>query len=264
LFYNGYIKLAIAGVIILATAGACLLPGKNAMTVEAVTSTTAAAAVSTPTNPNNPASSAGSATQGASSAQSSSAPNCQSASYNQPDTPAANTAQPGLHQNILAPSYYIVYGNTVKEINSQMARCTPAGTDNDRYAASTNYALNWAFDYVAGVDGICHVTAATVSINIGVVYPSWQPTSGAAAGTNASWQKFITSLATHENGHVSTNQAGAAQLLADLQNFPASDCNMIVAQVTAKATADIQAINQANDSYDAATNHGLTQGAVLN
>jgi predicted secreted Zn-dependent protease len=258
LFRNSYIKLAIVGSIIICGAAAYWLTANPSMSVNALPATT----INQPDL--SPATDAGTHTSvKATSPKSTSAPNCQRGNYSQPVMPTARASEPGLHQNVAASTTYAVYGNTVDETNNQIAKCTPVDSDGDRFAASTDYALNWAFSFQDNGDGLCHVTAASVSINIGVIYPSWQPTFGAAAGLNASWQRFITNLAAHENGHVNIDQAGAAQLLADLQNFSATDCNTIVAQATAKANADIQAIDQTNDNYDAATNHGQAQGAVL-
>jgi predicted secreted Zn-dependent protease len=259
LFRNGYIKLVIAGALLLGTAGTYALSARQDMTIKAVASTAAALSQKS----DNPASSAGASTPSAS-AKSNKAPSCQRGNYASPAAPLAVTSDPGLHANVLAPAYYTVYGNNVNEINGQMAHCTPVSDGDGSYAASTDYALNWAFDYQGGSDGLCHVTAASVAINIAVVYPSWQPSSGAAAGLSKSWQRFSTNLATHENGHVKYDQAGAAQLLANIQNFPATNCDTIIAQVTNMANNTIGAMNQTNDNYDASTNHGETQGAVLN
>ena len=261
LFKSFYLKLLLLAILLAGSAVTYAKSGSITMSVEAVASASAAAIGQPATS--TPATAAG-GTAAASVQKTQSVPACQPSNYSGPSAPAAVASQPGLHQNILAPSYYTVYGNTTDQVRRQIAACSPANSGGERFAASTDYALNWAFDFASGDDGLCRVTAASVALNVSVVYPSWQPSSGAAAGLDASWRKFITSLSAHENGHVQINQAGAAQLLAGLQGFPATSCDTIVAQVTAKATADIQAINQSNDRYDSNTGHGATQGAVLN
>jgi predicted secreted Zn-dependent protease len=261
LIYNTRLKLLLASMIMIAGLYSYAQTDKFTMTVQAVASTTDAKVVSQA-----PATAAGGMTSAANkpAPNPSPSPSCQPSGYAQPAAPTVSADQPGLHQNILAPSHYTVSGNTASQLGNQLNDCTPVTENGERFAASTDYAINWAFDFLGDGNGTCHVTQASVGINVGIIYPNWQPTAGAAAGLDASWQRFITNLATHENGHVQIDQAGAAQLLSDLQNFPATGCDAIVGQVTAKASADIQGINQANQAYDTRTNHGAHQGATLN
>lgn len=259
LFRNSYIKAALATAIILTGVVLYSISAGPTLTVEAITSTTA---VHPSSKPDNPASNAGATAS--KTVSGSNAPTCQLGTAATPATPAAVASNPGMHQNVQAASYYTVYGNTTDEINNQMANCTPIGSDGDRYAGSTDYSLNWAFSYEDNGTGMCHVTAASVSINIATTLPRWQPTAGAAVGLNASWQSFITNLTTHESGHAQIDLAGAAQILSHLQSLADTRCDSIVSAAATKANLDIQAINQANDNYDVSTIHGLTQGAVLN
>ena len=96
-----------------------------------------------------------------------------------------------------------------------------------------------------------------------MILPAWQPGGSAAAGLAGNWQNLIASLTVHENGHVAIDQQYANQLLNDLQSLPATACESLAASVATKAAADIAVLNTANAAYDAATNHGATQGAVL-
>jgi predicted secreted Zn-dependent protease len=146
-----------------------------------------------------------------------------------------------------------------------MTACSPVTTDNDagQFAASTDFAIAWAYNYQTNADGTCSLSGASVGITVSEILPAWQQTAGAVPGITASWQRFITNLQTHESGHTQLDQTAAVNLLSDLQNFPATDCSSIAVAANTKAQADLTALNQANDNYDAATNHGATQGAIL-
>lgn len=254
-----YLKLAMVGVLATGIGASYSLSNDFSMKVTAIASSPLAKTAPAM----NPSSNAGTTTAG-SVARSVSAPVCKPGSYSKPGAPAAAAANPGLHVAVQPTAYYAIYGNSSDEINAQMAACTPVNDSLEgRFAASTDWSLNWAFDYAGGADGLCRVTAASVAINIGMVFPAWQQTPGASAGLATSWQRFITNLKTHENGHLQLDQSGAARLLSDLQSFPATSCDSIVAQATAKADSNIRALNQANADYDSATGHGETQGAVL-
>ena len=146
-----------------------------------------------------------------------------------------------------------------------MAACAPslsAGLPAE-FASETSYNLTWQYGYVA-VDGQhCAVTNPKVGLHINMVLPDWQQSLAAANGFAPSWQSFITSLVTHENGHVALDKQYAATLLSDVQNQPPMDCSSIVSTVQAIAEHDVTLLNQANHNYDALTVHGATQGALL-
>lgn len=182
-----------------------------------------------------------------------------------PTAPTLSPDSPGLHVNVTPNMTYTIYGNNSNEINTQMARCTPITADSDegRFAASTNYAINWIFQYQGNGAGQCSITMVSVGVTVTQEYPSWQATAGANPATATNWQAFINNLHTHENGHSELDKAAAATILRDLQSLPPSDCGTISAIANARANADMDALNQANNAYDASTNHGLTQGATL-
>ena len=173
----------------------------------------------------------------------------------------------GLTQVIDAHSYYQVYGNTAAQIHAQVKQCAPNGGSEagggDEFAAETGYRLTWQYDTTTDGSGVCDVANVKVGLHLNMVLPAWQATASASNGLNAAWQNYISSLVTHENGHAAIDQQYAGQLLNDLQAYPATDCGSIAASIQAKANADIAALTAANNAYDAQTNHGATQGAIL-
>ena len=186
-------------------------------------------------------------------------------SYQLPSAIVLRGAPAGLSTQYDQPSHYQIHGNDVDELSAQMAACAPslsAGLPAE-FASETSYNLTWQYGYVA-VDGQhCAVTNPKVGLHINMVLPDWQQSSAAANGFAPSWQSFITSLVTHENGHVALDKQYAATLLSDVQNQPPMDCSSIVSTVQAIAEHDVTLLNQANDNYDALTDHGATQGALL-
>ncbi len=94
---------------------------------------------------------------------------------------------------------------------------------------------------------------------------SWSNTPEAAPGLASAWQAFITGLTIHEQGHIDIATQAAKKVVADVQSIPtAADCTTLTAAVSATLTSDLNAVAQAQIDYDTATNHGVTQGAVLN
>lgn len=192
------------------------------------------------------------------------APNCTPVVSRQtPSAPAIVASQPGLHQLTISSTSYTVYGMSTGQINGQIYTCSPVRSGTERFAASTDYAINWTFSFQSDGKGQCVIKGASVGLNIIQVFPAWQAVPGTQASLTGKWQTFITNLHTHEAGHAALDASGATTILQDLQNFPATNCDTLDQQANAKAQQDIYLLEQANTAYDAANGHGATQGAIL-
>ena len=192
-------------------------------------------------------------------------PSCNPAAYSLPSRIDLTNQANGLTQVSDPTSYYRIYGNNSDQIESQVRQCAPTtnGSDGAEFAAETSYSLNAQYNWAEDSSGYCRVTGAKVGLHINMILPQWQPNADSEAGLAVSWQTYINNLTTHENGHVAIDKQYAAQLLNDLQAFPAGDCASIADSLKTKVNADIAALDAANDAYDAATNHGATQGAIV-
>lgn len=164
----------------------------------------------------------------------------------------------GLTRRNDAPRYYTVYGNSIEQIRAQLKACSPNG-----YFAATNYRMNWSYSTVSTASGKCRVADARVGIHTIVQYPNWQNSGSANASTISAWQRMMRSLVSHEEGHVSRSVQVARELqeaLAAQTSVPCSHIDSVAQKLT---QSYVQKLHSANSSYDHATNHGVTQGAVL-
>lgn len=237
-----------------------LAPKVAAQTNQA-TATVATAAATTPATPGAPTSAKTSSTVSAV-AQTPAPPRCSTASYSAPSQLNLLSAPLGLTQVVDATTYYQVNGYNAAQVRSQLQQCAPsAGGSGVEFAAETGYALSWQYDTVSA-GGLCSIANAKVGLHLNMILPSWQATA-AGAGYAGVWQQFASSLATHENGHAALDQQFAARLLLSLQTTPPGDCGSLGSIVQARLNADVAALDAANNTYDAATNHGATQGAVI-
>lgn len=168
----------------------------------------------------------------------------------------------GPHASFSGTTTYAVHGLSTAQINSQMAACSPVVQNGDGFDASTLYNLSTLYNFGMNSDGLCTVTSASVGINVGMVMPAWS-NAGASSSLTSTWNRFITNLQTHENGHATIDESYASKIYTDMISVPPTDCGSINATVKAVVANDTAAMNAANDSYDASTNHGATQGASL-
>jgi len=190
-------------------------------------------------------------------------PNCVPAAYPISGVPAVNQLGNGLVDTGTKTTQYTVFGNTTSQISNQIRACSPVLLGGNRFAASTDYVINWAFQYQTTENGLCKITNANVGINIAKILPSWQPSNGATVGTQNAWNSFISNLDNHEEGHVRLDRQYANQILSMLQNYPETSCETIQVAANDRANALISQLDQANKLYDQTTGHGTTQGASL-
>jgi len=228
----------------------------------------AAATLSVPHRHDRPASDAGTSapvpTQTSGVSAGAVVPSCApDTSYSLPGNLALGDAPAGLSVQVDPIHYYKIYGLDSSEVRQQIINCAPNLGGGADYTGYTTYSLSWRYDYLVSGAGQCAIGNAKVGLHISEVLPAWQSAAQAPASYGTAWQRFITSLDTHEQGHVAFDKQYAAQALADLQNLPAAPCDQISAMADAAVKADLAALNQANDNYDAVTNHGATQGAIL-
>jgi|GEM_PF-1657895 len=191
---------------------------------------------------------------------------CTTPAYSSPAPINLSSQANGLTHTIDATTYYKVYGNTAKQIKTQLFQCAPphdSSIEAGNFAAETGGNLSWHYDTTISPDGLCTIGNVKVGLHINMILPSWQPTGSATAGLASNWQNMIDRLTVHENEHVALYQQYANQLLSDLRSIPATSCPAFADTVAATAAGDVASLNTAQANYDAATNHGIKQGAVL-
>ena len=186
-------------------------------------------------------------------------------SYAKPSTPTADSRSNSVNQSQTIISYYKVYGKTPNEISNQIYSCTPVTSNGKKFAASTNYAINWSILYspVKNSQSHCRVISAGVGLSISKVFPAWEATTNTSASTKNTWNAFIANLKQHENEHQAINQMYATKLLNELNKLAPTNCNTISDVAKVKAQSVIASLDAANIRLDATTDHGATDGAKL-
>lgn len=149
-------------------------------------------------------------------------------------------------------TYYDVSGDNVTALRAQLDRLSPADGSGARYDAYTTWHIAWSWPVTA--DGTCRLRAATVSVGITLRLPRWLPPAGAPAWLVHDWQRYVAALQTHEQGHLDLVERSAPSVLAAIQGASCATAGAAAHAVSAR-------IQQLNDAYDAATDHGATQGA---
>lgn len=188
-------------------------------------------------------------------------PACQANTSYRSNPPAVILGNYGEGLTILreAPSYYQVFGGTAAEVRAQIHRCGPTG----EFAGQSGYAINWSYALRADETGLCRVAGIKVGVRTSVILPYRAADGSVNAGFDTSWQVFVNGLTSHEYGHVALAEQYGSRLLSSLQNYPAGDCYTMSPGVEVTANGIAAQLNSAQGQYDAATTHGVSQGAIF-
>ncbi|GEM_PF-2090549 len=185
-------------------------------------------------------------------------------------------------------STYNVAGAALSDINKEMDKKGPKDpNDGSRYSGSciATLSLNigakdFAFETVKGSSPTkvtATFSAGNVSSSCEIVLPKLASNKGLSSAALKEWNRFVTAVETHEDGHVDAYFAEAKAIAGELNDMSASGsgANEKAAQVAAqKALLELakkayggnalrDRANASAKAYDAKTRHGESQKAVL-
>jgi predicted secreted Zn-dependent protease len=98
-------------------------------------------------------------------------------------------------------SYYTVQGSSEEELRQQLYALGPYSERlGERVLATTGYemSVDWT---MSEADGRCSLSEAAVALDLGYIYPRWEPPPDVAEDLIIKWNDFITRVAEHEKQH---------------------------------------------------------------
>lgn len=154
--------------------------------------------------------------------------------------------------------YYSITGDTLPELRSQMQQKGPNG-----FWAFTRYNISYDYKTRQSNNG-CLLSASNIDIETIITMPKWENILAAPIEMQQDWKTFYDATWLHEQGHKAIGQSMHSRLgrefnQARRQNNCA-DFTGVLANIY--NLADIEADSK-NVEYDARTNHGVNEGAVL-
>jgi len=160
--------------------------------------------------------------------------------------------------------YYPIAGNTASELRAQMNTLGPRDRRKDRtFDARTDWSVSWAFRR-AMLNGRCTIRGVNTQVAITYTLPQWKTPDDVDRSLLTDWNRYFVALQHHEDGHKANGVGAGQEVLQVLRELPdASSCQELDTAAQAAAQAVIRDHNQKDLSYDAATGHGSTQGAIF-
>lgn len=124
-------------------------------------------------------------------------------------------------------------------------------------AWKVNYTYRW--NRLAG--GQCAISGVAPTFEGEIRLPNWVPGPNVSAAQREAWQRYSAALKVHEDGHI----AHGKQLASALSQLSGTriDCGTADSSIKQRADAIFKQYQTADTEYDRTTNHGATQGAVL-
>lgn len=133
----------------------------------------------------------------------------------------------------------------------------------NKYVAKTDWNVAWQVHTLSSPEK-CMVSDVIVDVSIKYTYPKWSDVAFAPRTDRLLWNKYISALRKHEEGHALIGQeAGEMIEKALLEVKTAPSCQKLEAIVRDKADTIHQEYIAKDTGYDQETDHGKNQGAIL-
>lgn len=139
---------------------------------------------------------------------------------------------------------YDLHGDTLAEVAQQLDGLLEAG--HTQWQPSY-HATRWSGNVIAAVQ---------VDVYVTVSLPRWIEAGIAPFAQQAEWERFVTALGAHQQGHV------------DLVTTYLQDVDTILENVTDETAAqqwrdNLAALQEASDQYDASNDYGRNEGTTI-
>lgn len=159
-------------------------------------------------------------------------------------------------------SYYSINGMTAQELRAQMRKLGP--TENySPYDAYTKYYVKWRY-HLSQSSGGCRLTNIRVTVDTTYTFPRWENYNSGSARLQANWNHYFTKLRAHERAHGAHGTNAANEIDAMLSRLPVmADCDELSRKADSQAYTILGKYQRADGEYDRDTNHGISEGVIL-
>ena len=170
------------------------------------------------------------------------------------------TADPGAVSIHVEKVYYDVEGETPAALAAQLGRHGPR-VRGERYFGLTEWEVHAEYHWDQRPDG-CRIEGLRVRASVQTHMPRWRRATAASESLSGAWKRFLSALDWHEHGHRVLAEDAAETIRKRLRTLRAPTCPRVEARAYGELIDVLNEYEQYNRDYDAATDHGRSQGAV--
>ncbi|MFY3383329.1 DUF922 domain-containing Zn-dependent protease [Paracidovorax sp. MALMAid1276] len=148
-----------------------------------------------------------------------------------------------------------------ESLRAALHAATPISVGGQRFHGYTRWDVRWSFRWWREASGRCAITEVTTRLRTEVQLPELR---GAGAAQQAAFDRYLTALSQHEQGHVQIGRDAAQAIDQALRQMPAApDCATLERDANAVAQRLLRDHVEREKQYDVRTRHGASQGARL-
>ena len=164
-------------------------------------------------------------------------------------------------EEVVSIRHYTALSTSTATLLETLNAASPVRQNGRTFHGYTSWDIRWTFRWQVGGDGRCAITAVSTKLKAEILIPKLQ---GADAGGEAAFNRYLTNLRAHEDGHVQIARSAARKVDQTIRSLPAaSSCQALEAQANRDGMAIVEAAKKEELAYDVSTAHGCQQGACL-
>ena len=165
-------------------------------------------------------------------------------------------------RNDFAIEYFTVNGATARELDAEIDAKGPVGENGRRSDGYTRWHMNWTFGFDSSEAG-CKASHIVVDLDIHMILPRWSAPAGADPALRSRWDRYLSALRTHEDGHRDRAEAAARDVRRALLMEPgARNCDALKNRLNSRANALLDDLRKQQAAYDRETAYGQKQGVI--
>lgn len=131
-----------------------------------------------------------------------------------------------------------------------------------QFAGKTDWLLSYQYQPHMEA-GACKVESVTTKLALSMTLPRWSPPPGAPGDLIGRWERFMSALRVHEDGHVQDARNLESAAKRALLALSSSNCGALASAMRARFDQLLEQGRARDRDYDQQTGHGKTQDAVF-
>jgi len=172
-------------------------------------------------------------------------------------SPLGIRAEPEVRESI---ELYDVHGSTAAALRRDLTRLGPRVGDR-AYGGRTTWELTWTYAFEERA-AECGVGSYDIRMDVTTTLPRWVPGDDASGKLVARWERYLSALATHEEGHRRLGLEAASAVERSLTSIvPQPTCEQLEAAIAAATGEVVGRYRERERRYDEDTRHGRADGA---
>lgn len=163
----------------------------------------------------------------------------------------------------LTIDYFTIKGATARELRNELNRLGPIGDTGLRGDGYTHWHIAWKFEFESR-GNTCVADNIRVTLEVHMILPRWDPPSDASSSLVALWDRYLTALRFHEDGHYNIALAAADEVRRSLVlDRTGGDCPALEKRLNSRANDILNRTRQEQAEYDRETDSGRKQGTSI-